>query len=173
MLEVHEKTQIAIQDACILFDLVDLALLRVFFQLDLTVLTTPQVISEITKEDQWREIEPYISDGQLTIDSEGTYEAILEIYEESPALSIADSSVIELASRKNAIIFSSDGSLRKIATRKNFIVRGTLWIIEELCTKAVITNTYAIEKLEIYSSVNRRAPIKEIDNLIIKLKSLI
>lgn len=169
--EVHEEKEIVIQDACILFDLVDLSLLEVFFQLDLVVMTTPNVISEITNEDQWKQIEIHLDNGQLTVDSDGLLEDILEIYEKFAGLSIADSSVLELAQRKDAVIFSSDGSLRKIATRKRFVVRGTLWIIEALCSKGLITYTYAIERLETYSSINQRAPIKAIEHLITKLKT--
>lgn len=164
------KNQIVIQDACILFDLVDLSLLRVFFQLELIVFTTPQVINEITDENQWAEIKHYLNDGKLTVDSEGVYEEIVKIYEKYSGLSVADSSVLELAIRKNAVILSSDGSLRKIATRINYIVRGTLWIIEELCSNGFITHSHAIEKLEMYSSINQRAPVKEIRHLIAKLK---
>ena len=167
-----DRNQIVIQDACILFDLVDLALLKVFFQLDLIVLTTLQVIDEITNESQWAEIEFYLSNGKLSVDSEGTYEAIFEIFEEYSGLSFADSSILELAFRKNAVILSSDGSLRKIATRNNYIVRGTLWIIEELCLNEIITPNHAIEKLEMYSSINQRAPIREIEHLISKLNDL-
>lgn len=168
---VHEKKEIVIQDACILFDLVDLSLLQVFFQLDLVVLTTPHVINEITNENQWSQINPYLNNGRLTVDSDGLMKVIIEINEEFAGLSMADSSVLELALRKDAIIFSSDGSLRKIAARKKIVVRGTLWIIEELCLKGFITRDYAIQKLEMYSSINKRAPVKAIDQLIVKLKN--
>jgi predicted nucleic acid-binding protein len=169
--EVHEEKEIVIQDACILFDLVDLSLLEAFFQLDFVVLTTPNVINEITNEDQWQQIEIHLNNGQLTVDSSGKLEDILEIYQEFAGLSIADSSVLELAQRKDAVIFSSDGSLRKIATRKRFIVRGTLWIIEALCAKRLITHIYAIERLETYLLINQRAPVKAIEHLITKLKN--
>ena len=50
------KNEIVIKNACILFDLVDLNLLEDFFRLDLSAITTPQVIGEITNETQWIEI---------------------------------------------------------------------------------------------------------------------
>ena len=62
---MSDERNIVVQDACILFDLVDLDLLEVFFQLDLTVLTTPQVIAEITDEDQLPIIEAHIQNGDL------------------------------------------------------------------------------------------------------------
>jgi len=148
---VLDEKEIVIKDACILFDLVDLNLLGVFFQLALNSFTTPQVIGEITNEEQWVKISRYIDDRTLKIDDEGHFETILEIYEKHPGLSIADSSVLELAIRKKAIIFSSDGSLRKISTRNNLIVRGILWIIEELYKKEIISLDTVLNKLDMYT----------------------
>ena len=45
-------------------------------------------------------------------------------------------------------------------------VRGLLWIIEELYLKSIINVESALEKLNDYSKVNIRAPMKEIQNLI-------
>lgn len=166
---VSNKNEIVIKDACILFDLVDLNLLADFFQLELSALTTPQVVEEITNESQWEEISKFINKG-LVIDFTGNLEAITKLYDEHAGLSIADSSVLELAIRKNAIIFSSDGSLRKISIKRKLIVRGIIWIIEELYTKGIIELETAIIKLERYKTINQRAPIKEIQTLIDKLK---
>ena len=166
-----DKKDIAIKDACILFDLVDLNLLEDFFQLELIVFTTPQVIGEITNNAQLGEINKQINKGKLVIDSNGDFNEIFNIYNEFPGLSVADSSVLELAKRRNAIVFSSDGSLRKISTRQNLVVRGILWIIEEMCNKNLITVVEALEKIEGYISINQRpAPKLEIEKLINRLK---
>ena len=166
---VSSKTEIVIKDSCILFDLVDLNLLEDFFRLELYAITTPQVISEITHEAQWGEIVKYIDKGVLKIESNGEMKTINELFDEYPGLSVADCSVLELAIRKQAIIFSSDGSLRKISTRRGFTVRGILWIIEELCNKELINKDRALEALNIYQTVNQRAPIKEIESLTNKI----
>lgn len=166
---MSSKSQIVIKDACILFDLVDLNLLEDFFRLELYAITTPQVIGEITNEAQWIEIKKYIDDGKLTIDNSGELQAISDLYDMHPGLSIADSSVLELGIRKQAIIFSSDGSLRKISQKNNLTVRGILWIIEELTNKEMITIVTALNKLDEYQTINQRSPVKEIQNLITKL----
>ena len=166
---MSDKKQIVIKDACILFDLVDLNLLKDFFQLEVIALTTPQVIGEITNEIQWNEISKFIESGQLEIDADGEYGAIQELYDEYSGLSLPDCSVLELAIRKDAIIYSSDGSLRKIATRRNLSVRGVLWIVEELHYKGFLSSIESIEKLNLYENVNERAPVKEIKNLISKI----
>ena len=167
---MSDKKEIVIKDACILFDLVDLNLLEDFFQLEVIAFTTPQVIGEIKNEIQWTEIANSIESGKLQIDDTGNFERIVDIYDEHPGLSIADSSVLELAIRKDAIIFSSDGSLRKISKRKNITVRGILWIIEELHNKKIILAEQAIQKLNLYVTINQRpAPKIAIENLISKL----
>jgi len=163
---VSDKKEIVIKDACILFDLVDLNLLEDFFQLDVSAFTTPQVIGEITNETQWEEVSKFINNGKLQIDADGEFEVIAGIFDEYAGLSIPDSSVLELALRKDAIIFSSDGSLRKISVKKNLIVRGILWIVEELHKKEIISQDMALHKLNRYLEINQRAPIKEVKNLI-------
>lgn len=167
---MSDKKQIVIKDACILFDLVDLNLLGDFFQLGFIALTTPQVIGEVTNEMQWQEISKFVDGGQLQIDTNGEFEAIQKIYEEYPGLSIPDSSVLELALRKDAIIYSSDGSLRKISVKQGFTVRGILWIIENLHIGGSLSNEQAIEKLNLYEKINQRAPLNEIKKLIEKFK---
>lgn len=165
---MSSKKEIVIKDACILFDLVDLNLLGDFFQLEVIAFTTPQVVGEITNESQWSIISEYIRNEKLKVDSDGQFEILSRLYEEHPGLSFADSSVLELAIRKQAVLLSSDGSLRKISVKMNLVVRGVLWIIEELYNKEFIGRDIAIEKLKLYESVNQRAPVKEIQNLINK-----
>jgi hypothetical protein len=166
---VSSNKKIVIKDACILFDLVDLNLLEDFFQLELFAITTPEVIAEITNEIQWTEISKYVESEKLVVDDSGVFQSIADLFDEYPGLSIADSSVLELAIRKDAIIFSSDGSLRKISINKNLTVRGILWIIEELLNRNVIDIKTALEKLNNYATINQRAPVKEIQILIKKL----
>ena len=151
---MSDKKEIVIKDACILFDLVDLNLLEDFFQLDVSAFTTPQVIGEITDETQWEEVSKFINNGKLQIDADGEFEIIAALYDEHPGLSIPDSSVLELAIRKDAVVFSSDGSLRKISTKKNLTVRGILWIVEELYSREFLSKEAAIEKLNLYGSSN-------------------
>lgn len=166
---MSDKKEIVIKDACILFDLVDLNLLEDFFQLEVLAFTTPQVIGEITNETQWEEVSKFVKNGKLQIDADGKFEVIAKLYDEHSGLSIPDSSVLELAIRKDAIIYSSDGSLRKISIKKNLTVRGVLWIIEELHKKEFLNKKIAIEKLNLYETINQRAPLKEIKNLIAQL----
>lgn len=164
------KKEIVIKDACILFDLVDLNLLDDFFQLEAEVYTTSQVIGEIRHEHQREAILKYIDDGRLQIDDTGTVEAITLLNDAYPGLSFPDSSVLELAIRRNAIVYSADGSLRKASAQKGITVRGVLWIVAQLHSMGSITTETAIVKLNMYEQLNQRAPFKEIKNLISQLQ---
>jgi predicted nucleic acid-binding protein len=166
---VSVKKEIVIQDTCTLFDLVDLNLLAVFFQLDLVVFTTPQVLSEVTDEKQWKEVSLFVENMRLEIDGQGSYESILEITEISPGLSFADSTVVELALRKQATVLSSDGSLRKVAAAKGLDVHGILWVIEQLCENKLLAGMHGVEKLNEYVKINQWAPKKEVELLIKKI----
>jgi len=166
---VSDKSQILINDSCVLFDLVDLKLLKEFFHLEYCFQTTSQVISEIRDDYQMAEIEQYILNQTLVIDSNGLLEPIQLIYDKYPGLSFADSSVLELSVRIDGILLSSDKSLRNISKRNNIEVRGVLWIIKELVSKRLIEKEVAIQKLKDYPNLNIRVPIKEINNLINEL----
>jgi rRNA-processing protein FCF1 len=166
------EKDIVIQDACIIFDLIDLGLMGYFFDLELTVFTTAQVIGEITDPGQLNETNEFIESGKLTLDSSGRLEKIEKIFDANPGLSFADSSVLELAIRKNGTVLSSDLSLRKTTKRSGINVRGVLWIIEELVNKKIINSEVAIKTLNYYSQINSRSPKAEINLLINKLESI-
>ena len=163
------KEEIVIKDSCILFDLLDLDLMRDFYLLNLSTFTTPQVIAEITDEEQFNCISPYITSGKLVVDGTGSFDEIRLLTKHHPGLSIADSSVLELAIRKNCILLSCDGILRRISTHKQITVRGMLWLIEQLCIRRHLSVQQSIDKLVMYSRINSRAPRKEIEALIEKL----
>lgn len=165
--------EIVIQDACILFDLIDLGLIDAFFELNLTVLTTPQVIGEIEEEEQLRKVEEFTSVKKLIIDKEGLLDHVDKIFDENNGLSYPDCSVLELALRKQGIVLSSDWKLRTATVRNNLTVRGVLWIIDELHGQKQLTATGAIEKLNLYKQINSRAPQAEIKVMIERLTNLI
>ena len=163
------KEHIYIKDSCILFDLIDLDLVECFYNLDIQVVTTRQVIAEITDLNQIKAINHLISKEAICIDDQGEYEMILSIFQANAGLSFADCSVIEVALRRGGIILTSDNNLRKKAIGKQVNVKGMLWIINELIQKDILPIGDAISKLALYPKINNRAPKKEIAILISKL----
>lgn len=167
-MSVSAKKEVVIKDACILFDLIDLGLLAAFYRLDVIVFTTNQVIAEITNNVQLAEVNIYIENGNLKIDDAGSFELISSIALENSGLSFSDASVLEVAGRRSACVLSSDKSLRNVSLRNGLVVRGMLWIIEELYNHGLIELNILFEKLNLYPDVNKRAPKKEIQLMLEK-----
>lgn len=144
-----------------------------FFELDLIVLTTPQVMGEIEDKEQLRKVEEFTSVRKLIIDEEGLLDHVDKIFDENNGLSYADCSVLELALRRQGVVLSSDWKLRTTTVRSNLTVRGVLWVIDELHLQKRLTTNEAIEKLNLYKQVNSRAPQIEIKVMIERLTILI
>lgn len=141
-----------------------------FFKLPLQAHTTLQVIGEVEDEHQKVAVNVHVTEGRIKVDGAGDYDVIAVIMADCPGLSFADGSVLELAERMQGVILSADGSLRKIGQKKNLTVRGTLWVIEELCSKNIISTQVAVSKLEMYPKINNRVPKLDITALIAKLQ---
>jgi len=165
---VSAKMEVVIKDACILFDLIDLDLLASFYGLSLFVITTPEVMAEITDENQLSQVNVYIESGQLQIDSSGDFDEHRQIVDQNPGLSLTDASVLDLATRRKATVLSSDKSLRNESQRRGLTVRGVLWILEELYLQQILTVDVMLEKLKAYPEMNKWAPRSHIDALIKK-----
>lgn len=163
------EKDIVIQDACIIFDLIDLGLIGHFFDLNLTVFTCPEVIGEITDPDQLESTNVFINNGRLGVDGNGDFDKIEEIFRTNAGLSLTDCSVLELALRRSGSVLSSDLSLRKATKKSGLNVRGILWIISELVNQDIIDHLEAIGSLNRYLQINSRAPKSEIHEMIRRL----
>jgi predicted nucleic acid-binding protein len=166
---VSASREIVVQDACVIFDLIDLGLIHTFFDLPVDVYTTHQVIEEIDYPIQLDVINNLIADGKLLVKSDGSVSHIYAIVSENSGLSFADGSVLELAIRVNGVVLSSDMKLRNATVRNSLTVRGVLWVIEELQRHSLLSTEDAIEKLSIYEYINDRAPRTEIRYMIERL----
>ena len=155
-----------------MIDLIELDLMESFYKLKLKIITTNQVVSEITDIKQSDILKELISAGVVQVDNNGKFENINNLYQACPGLSFTDCSVIELAVRKKGFILSSDGGLRKYAHLNSISVNGVLWIIEELVNKKILTLENALSKLALYLDINDRAPKKDIATLIKKLSKV-
>ncbi len=162
---MSDNQEIFVKDACVFIDLFDIGLVDLFFQLNLTVVTTSLVQKEILETEQQKKITSFIESGVLSIDDSGETETIKNLRNEFKGLSIPDCSVLELALRKKAIILSSDGPLRKISVRNDLMVRGVIWVIERLNIQGLLNTQQCLSALDIYETSNARAPKKEIDIL--------
>jgi len=138
---------LAITDACIFIDLIELQLSSEFFRLPLEIHTSLDVFNELYSEQQ-EILKAYSSVGKLTIhilNSEEKAEIQDSIFPKS--LSDNDKTVIYLAEKLNATVISSDKAVRNFAKSKSIDYHGMLWIFDEIIKSGLIEPALAIEKI--------------------------
>lgn len=166
------KPCVVIKDACILFDLIDLDLLETFYLLDVTPVTTGFVVSEVLDETQAALLAEDVKAGKLTIYNDGDLTKIAAMSVEHIGLSFADCSVLELSFRVPGLILSADKSLRNEAKRRGLVVKGLLWVINQLFENEILSKEECLAKLEQYPLINPRTPKKDIQLLKDKINGL-
>ncbi len=145
---------VAVTDACIFIDLMELRLLSQFFGLDLHVNTSTDVFNELYT-DQQELLRAYMSVGKLTIHNilPGEWEDIaLKKYPRS--LSDSDKTVLFLAKKINAIVLSSDKAVRNYSKQNSVPIHGILWIFDKLIEGNLISKEVAISKTNDLGSGN-------------------
>ena len=156
---------IVVNDANILIDLVKLQLLPQFFTLEHLFYTTDMILEELHQEQQ-EEIKVYIETERLQVleFKEEELIQIVELQTEKPQLSEQDCSAVVCARKVNGELLTSDNTLRRFAVSRNMIVRGHLWLLDQIVAHGIITGNQAIEKLKmLIEEVNPRLglPIRE------------
>ena len=140
--------RIIINDANILIDLVKLDLMDKFIKLEFELKTTDFVFEELN-EDQKIVIESYINSEHIeliTTEQEDDFESIITILENSSGLSFTDCSVWHYANKLNSVLLSGDGKLRKQATANGILVKGILYIFDQMLLNGLISFDFAIKK---------------------------
>ncbi|MDX1939646.1 MAG: hypothetical protein SFU99_03795 [Saprospiraceae bacterium] len=153
--------KIAVTDANIFIDLIKLQLLELFFQLELEIHTTIEVIEELYGSQQ-AELSAYHNNGVLTIHSFEfeDFQSIIQLTIER-TISIPDATVIYYALRVNAIVLSGDNKLRKSCIEKEIEVHGMVWIFDQLVERLLLPSFDAAIKMQILISFNDRLPMED------------
>lgn len=140
--------KIAITDACIFIDLIELRLTTQFFGLHIEIHTSLDVYNELYPEQQ-ELLKAYQSIGKLVIHNL-TQEDRMQIKKETfpRSLSEIDKSVIFLANKYNAMIISSDKAVRNYAGDRSIEYHGILWIFDSLIEYNLITKQDAILRIQ-------------------------
>lgn len=139
--------KLAVTDACIFIDLIELKISSEFFNLGIEIHTSLDVFNELYT-DQKELLKAYKSVGKLTIHnitSEEKESIQKEVYPKP--LSDPDKTVIFLADKLGAMIISSDKPIRKYAKTKSIEYHGMLWIFDMLIDSGLISTNDAIAKL--------------------------
>ncbi len=139
---------IAVTDACIFIDLLDLEITAEFFSLDLDIHTTIEVWNEIVHEQQ-SILQTYRSVGALTLHilEPEDFEK-METFTFPRALSEPDKSVVYVAKKLGAVLLTSDGPVRKFAEKQAIDRHGMFWILDELVDKGILSKPLAHKKLD-------------------------
>lgn len=163
--------KIAVTDACIFIDLIEIDLVSPFFQLHMELHTTVDVMNELFS-DQKQILQAYEAVNKLYVHNlgEGDFSKMGSI-PFPRGLSHQDKSVVYLAlTLENAIVLSSDKLVRSFAEKQGLEYHGLLWIIDELVDQGVIYKDLAVSFLQKLLSINTmyNNPIiqKEVDKRI-------
>ena len=139
---------IAVTDACIFIDLIELHLLHLFFQCGWNIHTTREVFHELYPHQQ-KKLRIHQRKGELHIHSLKAVE-LIELAEVTypRSLSHTDCTVIFIASRlDDALILSGDRVLRNFARKISVPCHGTLGIIDRMVTLALLPKSEGIKSL--------------------------
>ncbi|CAN5261823.1 hypothetical protein BH23BAC1_BH23BAC1_50310 [soil metagenome] len=139
---------VVVNDANILIDIIKLQLLPQFFSLPMKFYTTSLILDELYDE-QVELLNGYSDKGILNI-VDFTAEELIEIallQTEKRQLSDKDCSAIVCAKKVKGSLITSDNTLRKFALKKQIIVRGHLWVLDNLISETKISGSIAINKL--------------------------
>ena len=153
--------KIAINDANILFDLIDLDLIYYLFRLDYSFYTTDMVIDEFKNEHQKAIIQSIIKYNNFTVIIIDDITKIFVEKQNYPKLSVQDCSVLVTAIEQSALILTGDSNLRKTALIKRIEVHGILWVFDKLIEKGLISSSTAFNKLTDLMSYNSRLPYED------------
>jgi predicted nucleic acid-binding protein len=146
--------KIAITDACIFIDLIEIRLTSGFFGFSIEIHTSLDVFNELYPE-QKELLKAYMSIGKLVIHNI-TGEEKMQIKDSGfpRSLSEIDMSVIFLAEKFDAMLLSSDKAVRNYAKSRTIEYHGMLWIFDRLIESGLISGKEAIEKIRHLLSTN-------------------
>lgn len=141
--------RIIVNDANILIDLVELALLPNFFALEADFFTTSLVFEELEVEQQ-HELNYYVESNELKVKemTPDQLSAIHNIQKNKPSLSLQDCSAFYQAQIEEGVLVTSDNTLRKFAKANQLKVHGHLWVFDRMVEAETISGKLAVQKLQ-------------------------
>ena len=146
--------KLAITDACIFIDLIELRLTSEFFKLPIEIHTSLDVYNELYPE-QKEILKAYSSVGKLTIHNLTSHEKVeIQKIKFPKSLSENDKTVIYLAEKLSATVISSDKAVRNFAKSKVIEYHGMLWIFDQVVENRLLDTSIATKKIEELFSKN-------------------
>jgi len=163
--------KIAVTDANIFIDLIEIEIFHFLFELDLEIHTTKAVYDQLIQEQQ-AIVEPYVQSKALIVYN-FSFEELMEIYaiEFPPGLEAADQSVYYYSTKIEAMVLSGDKKLRTFCESNDVEVRGVIWVFDNFVSKSVISKKVAASKLQLLIDINNRLPFEDCRKRISKWSS--
>lgn len=152
--------QIVVNDTNLFIDLIHAELIEQFFQLPFEVHTTDFVVGEIEEPEQEEIINGLIVSGRLVV-AGSTFDEVEEIMllqEMVNKLSVPDCSVWHYSKKNNYTLLTGDNLLRKTAAKDQIVVKGLLFIFDELVRLELISPDVACIKLKFLLETGTRLP---------------
>ncbi len=164
--------KVVVSDTNIFIDLIEIGLIKAFFNCGLEIHTTAMVIDEVKNERQKEELLSY---DRLVVKKykESDYNVVYEYYIDARRcsnLSVTDCSVLLYAKELGCTLLTNDGKLRNVAKREGLEVKRLLSIIMYLVEKNEVDIDVAKAAMERLMETNSRAPIELIMNFIKKME---
>ena len=169
--QLTNRGNIIIKDSCIIIDLIELNLIGHFLSLDYYVITTVNVVDEISIDQQKVILESYLESNQIVLDDMMNLGKTLAIMNEYNGLSFTDASVLELAIRINGTMLTSDNTLRKAGMASGKETHGSLWAIRVIFEKGLISRHEATNKIHELMRINKRITLNLCKDLLSTLDS--
>ncbi|HEU5078732.1 MAG TPA: hypothetical protein VFT72_05940 [Opitutaceae bacterium] len=166
--------KIAVQDANVLIDLELAGLFDPWFQVGIETHTTSLIRLELEAGHHDQTL-AYFTGGQ--IHEHGlSFAELSEVARLERAVGskarFNDCSVLFLARKLDAMLLSSDKALRQAAQTRHVEVHGTLWIMDQLIERKLISSVTAAAKLQFLLSRERFFPRTECEARLKKWRSL-
>lgn len=160
--------KIAVTDANIFIDLIEIEIFHFLFELGLEIHTTKAVYDQLIPEQQII-VEPFVQSKALIVYN-FSFEELMEIYaiEFPPGLEAADQSVYYYSTKIEAMVLSGDKKLRTFCESNAVEVRGVLWVFDNFVSKSVISKRVAASKLKLLLAINNRLPFEDCNKRISK-----
>lgn len=147
--------KIAVTDACIFIDLIELQIISEFFKLDIELHTTTDVVMELYP-DQQEILKAYESGEKLVIHNLSADQiSAMDGIDFPRGLSPEDRSVIYTAiNLKDALILSSDKLVREYAGNISVEYHGIFWIFDQMVAEEILSKKVGASKITELLSLN-------------------
>lgn len=147
--------QVLISDANILIDMEVGALLDLMFQLPYQFMTPDVLFEEELKASHPHLLALGLQLGEL---SGANVATVFELNGKYGGPSIHDCFALALAKQERCPLLTGDRALKNAAEREAVVVKGTLWVVEQMVVHAILTKDEALQGYEHMRANGSRLP---------------